>query len=76
MSPVTAEDHLFKGLALSTFIDPRDALPLLNHAVEMRDGPLARLVRAVPVRRLLYPSGFDRLPEVIKSLHNLDVNLL
>jgi hypothetical protein len=36
---------------------------------------LARLVRAVPVRRLVYPSGFDRLPEVVRSLHNLDVNL-
>jgi hypothetical protein len=36
---------------------------------------LARLVRAVPVRRLVYPSGFDRLPEVIRSLHNLDANL-
>lgn len=35
---------------------------------------LARLVRAVPVRRLVYPSGFDRLPEVIRSLHNLDAN--
>ena len=29
---------------------------------------LARLVRAVPVRRLVYPSGFDRLPEVVKLL--------
>ncbi len=29
---------------------------------------LARLVRAVPVRRLIYPSGFDRLPEVVKLL--------
>jgi hypothetical protein len=29
---------------------------------------LARLVRNVPVRRLLYPSGFDRLPEVAEIL--------
>ncbi len=29
---------------------------------------LARLVRAVPVRRLVYPSGFDRLPEVVRLL--------
>lgn len=29
---------------------------------------LARLVRAVPVRRLVYPSGFDRLPEVVKLM--------
>jgi hypothetical protein len=35
---------------------------------------LARLVRAVPVRRLVYPSGFDHLPEVIRSLHNLDAD--
>lgn len=35
---------------------------------------LARLVRAVPVRRLVYPSGFDRLPEVVRFLHNLDAN--
>src|SRR3954452_12497934 len=37
---------------------------------------LARLVRAGPGRRLFYPSGFDRPPEVVKSLHNLDANLL
>jgi hypothetical protein len=37
---------------------------------------LARLVRAVPVRRLVYPSGFDRLPEVVRSLHNLDASSL
>ncbi len=35
---------------------------------------LARLVRAVPVRRLVYPSGFDRLPEVVRSLNNLDAD--
>jgi hypothetical protein len=29
---------------------------------------LARLVRSVPVRRLVYPSGFDRLPEVAEIL--------
>lgn len=29
---------------------------------------LARLVRSVPVRRLIYPSGFDRLPEVAEIL--------
>jgi hypothetical protein len=27
---------------------------------------LARLVRSVPVRRLVYPSGFERLPEVVE----------
>jgi hypothetical protein len=37
---------------------------------------LARLVRAVPVRRLIYPSGFDRLPEVVRYLHTSDANLL
>lgn len=36
---------------------------------------LARLVRAVPVRRLVYPSGFDRLPEVVRYLHDLDTDL-
>jgi hypothetical protein len=29
---------------------------------------LARLVRSVPVRRLVYPSGFERLPEVAEIL--------
>jgi hypothetical protein len=29
---------------------------------------LARLVRNVPVRRLVYPSGFDRLPSVVASI--------
>ncbi|MEO6195969.1 MAG: hypothetical protein ABIS20_23360 [Thermoanaerobaculia bacterium] len=29
---------------------------------------LARLVRNVPVRRLIYPSGFERLPEVAEIL--------
>jgi hypothetical protein len=29
---------------------------------------LARLVRSVPVRRLIYPSGFERLPEIAEIL--------
>jgi hypothetical protein len=29
---------------------------------------LARLVRSVPVRRLVYPSGFERLPEIVGNL--------
>jgi hypothetical protein len=29
---------------------------------------LARLVRSVPVRRLFYPSGFERLPEIAEIL--------
>jgi hypothetical protein len=29
---------------------------------------LARLVRSVPVHRLVYPSGFDRLPEVARQI--------
>lgn len=29
---------------------------------------LARLVRSVPVRRLVYPTGFDRLPLVVASI--------
>lgn len=29
---------------------------------------LARLVRAVPVRRLVYPSGFDRLPDIVNLM--------
>jgi hypothetical protein len=37
---------------------------------------LARLVRAVPVRRLVYPSGFDRLPEVVRFIHNLEADSL
>jgi hypothetical protein len=28
----------------------------------------ARLVMQVPVRRLRYPSGFERLPEVVERL--------
>jgi hypothetical protein len=31
---------------------------------------LARLVRSVPVHRLVYPSGFDRLPLVVASIIN------
>jgi hypothetical protein len=33
-----------------------------------RPDRLARLVRSVPVRRLTYPSGFGRLPEVAEAL--------
>jgi hypothetical protein len=68
-------------------ISPRDALIELvrhsfaPHMVEAaglqpsRFDLFARLVRAVPVRRLVYPSGFDRLPEVVRLLHNLDASL-
>jgi hypothetical protein len=33
-----------------------------------RHDRLARLVRGVPVRRLVYPSGFERLPEIVGNL--------
>jgi hypothetical protein len=29
---------------------------------------LARLVQSVPVRRLVYPSGFERLEEVARQI--------
>lgn len=51
--------------------------PRLVEAAGLQPGRLdrlARLVRAMPVRRLVYPSGFDRLPEVVRFLHNLDAN--
>jgi hypothetical protein len=61
-------------------LSPRDALIELvrhsfsPHLVEAaglqpsRFDLFARLVRAVPVRRLVYPSGFERLPEVVEAL--------
>jgi hypothetical protein len=61
-------------------ISPRDALiELLRHSfaprlVEAaglqtaRFDRLARLVLQVPVRRLVYPSGFDRLPRVAEAV--------
>jgi hypothetical protein len=60
-------------------VSPRDALIELvrhsfsPHLVEAaglqpsRFDLFARLVRDVPVRRLVYPSGFERLPEVVES---------
>jgi hypothetical protein len=61
-------------------LSPRDALiellrhsftPLLVEAAGLQAGRfdrLARLVRQVPVRRLSYPSGFDRLPGVAEAI--------
>jgi hypothetical protein len=61
-------------------VSPRDALIELvrhsfsPHLVEAaglqpsRFDFFARLVRKVPVRRLVYPSGFERLPEVAEIL--------
>jgi hypothetical protein len=45
--------------------------PHLVQAVGLQPARLdffARLVRQVPVRRLAYPSGFERLPEVVEAL--------
>jgi hypothetical protein len=66
-------------------IPPRDALielvrhsfsPHLVEAAGLQPARLdlfARLVRRVPVRRLLYPSGFDHLPRVVEAvLRDLD----
>ncbi|HEX2645357.1 MAG TPA: hypothetical protein VHU81_20330, partial [Thermoanaerobaculia bacterium] len=61
-------------------VSPRDAVielirhsfsPHLVEAVGLQPARLdlfARLVRQVPVRRLLYPSGFERLPEVVEAV--------
>lgn len=45
--------------------------PHLVQAVGLQPARLdlfARLVRQIPVRRLLYPSGFERLPEVVEAV--------
>ena len=59
-------------------VSPRDALielvrhsfsPYLVEAAGLQPSRFdlfARLVRNVPVRRLIYPSGFERLPEVVE----------
>lgn len=47
--------------------------PRLMEAAGLQSGRLdrlARLVRTVPVHRLVYPSGFDRLPVVVASILN------
>jgi hypothetical protein len=61
-------------------VSPRDALiELVRHSFSphlvaaagfqpSRFDLFARLVRNVPVRRLVYPSGFERLPEVAEIL--------
>jgi hypothetical protein len=61
-------------------ISPRDALaevlrhsflPLLVEAAGLQTSrfeALTRLVRQVPVKRLRYPTGFDRLPSVAEAL--------
>lgn len=61
-------------------VSPRDALielvrhSFIPHLVEAaglqpsRLDRLARLVRSVPVYRLVYPSGFERLPEIAEIL--------
>jgi hypothetical protein len=45
--------------------------PRLVEAAGLQPGRLdrlARLVRSVPIRRLVYPTGFDRLPEIAEIL--------
>jgi len=45
--------------------------PLLVEAAGLQPGRFdlfARLARQVPVRRLSYPTGFDRLPGVAEAL--------
>ena len=45
--------------------------PHLVQAVGLQPARLdlfSRLVRQIPVRRLLYPSGFERLPEVVEAV--------
>jgi hypothetical protein len=61
-------------------VPPREAfLELVRHSFsphlvqaaglqERRADLFARLVGQIPVRRLLYPSGFERLPEVVEGL--------
>jgi len=68
------------GLVEIRPVSPRDALielvrhsfsPFLVEAAGLQPGRfdrLARLVRQVPVRRLSYPSGFDRLPGVAEAI--------
>ena len=70
-----------EGAALTITPVPRGeaVIELLRHSVaahivdamgcrERRFDFLARLVRAVPVRRLVYPSGVDRLPEAGQAI--------
>jgi hypothetical protein len=68
-------------------VSPRDALiellrhsftPLLVEAAGLQPARidlLSRLVLSVPVKRLRYPSGFDRLPQVAEAVrHDLERN--
>jgi tetratricopeptide (TPR) repeat protein len=57
LTPETAEDHLFLGQALGSGHVPERALPLLDRAVEMRDSPIARLVRADILTRAASDTG-------------------
>ena len=73
-------ERVAKGPIEIQEISPRDALielvrhsfsPHLVEAVGLQPARLdlfARLVMQVPVRRLRYPSGFERLPEVVEKL--------
>lgn len=44
-SPQSPEDYLFLGQVVS-YVNPAKGLPLLDKAIELRDGPLPRLIRA------------------------------
>jgi serine/threonine protein kinase len=44
LTPITAEDHLFKGRA-QAYVDPERGLSSMDEAVRRRDSPMARLFR-------------------------------
>jgi len=51
MTPVTADDHLMKGLA-EAYLDPQRGLKSLDAAVQLRNWPIARMIRAEVRSRL------------------------
>lgn len=59
LTPITPEDHLFRGLA-ETYLDPPRGLRSLDQAVQLRNWPLSRLIRAEVRSRLAQDRG---LPE-------------
>jgi hypothetical protein len=71
LTPVTAEDHLFLGHAIGSSHGPKRALPMLDRAVQMRDSPIARLLRADVLTRVASDSAAEE--DVERSLSEVGV---
>lgn len=75
LQPQTAEDCLFVGQVLSGHYQPKRQVPLVDKAVQLRDSPIARLIRTEVLTRAATDTGLAadihralKEAEIVKSL--------